>query len=151
MTGAETFDLLLFVAGEPDNGTGHYEPLSIAARLFSAAVPMQLFFAFDPRQTPRPGGSNTDDLPWRLPPDQVRVVNDVLEEAVLQDRKVTVVDVNRSAPSAEFVRTWVTADEIYPILIRPDGQRLEGFENFDSKSLHQFLRPPKPHASTPLP
>jgi hypothetical protein len=138
-------DLLLFVAGEPDMGRSHYVPLNVGMRLIGSIFPVTLLLGS--RQPSSAGSTPGDELaesPLYLPPDQVQCVNIVLEEAVLVHRYVTIVDVNLSSTPSDFVARYVGPDEIYPILVRPDGQRLEGFESFDVKRVRHFLRPPPP-------
>jgi hypothetical protein len=135
-------DLLMFVAGEPDNLANHlYPTFGVGARLASAFVPLLLVTSAMDRE--RTIASTIKDA-WHLPADQVHCVNWVLEAALEDHRYVTIVDVNKGDAPVEFVRQWVGPDEIYPILIRPDGRRLEGFENFDPRALKGFLHRPPP-------
>ncbi|HTW39252.1 MAG TPA: hypothetical protein VMF04_00075 [Thermoplasmata archaeon] len=152
MASAVPPDLLMFVAGEPDDGSRHYQPIGLQARMWGALVPTGVIFAMQPSSSALSASSRqtiAPQFPVHLPPEQIHCVNWVLEEALREHRHVTIVDVNQASTPAEFVRQWVTPDEIYPILIRPDGQRLEGVENFDLRSLREFLRPPAPQPPLP--
>lgn len=140
-----TPDLLMFVAGEPDSGVPHLRntSLSIPARLLGTLLPYQLFFASQDRAAalnsqrdptaPRPPPN------WELPPGQIHCVNAVLETAERLSRKVTLIDVDRAGAPQELIDRWVGPNDVFPILVRPDGARLEGEENFDSPIIRRFL------------
>jgi hypothetical protein len=139
-------DVLLFVAGEPDTAITHLLPgLSIPLRLFTALVPLNVIawttgnraaLTGDPTDNPLTGA------PWHLPAGQIRCVNLVLEVALTERRHVTLLDVNRASTPAEVVERWVTSDEVFPILVRSDGARLEGEENFREGAVRRLLRGP---------
>jgi hypothetical protein len=146
-------DFLMFVSGEPDNATNHVGPaLSVPMRLVMAVIPLGLVVRFaSPPGSVR--GVALDDVPsastpWHLPADQIHCVNSVLEAAIAERRFVTLVDVNRASAPPELVQQYVSPNDIFPILIRPDGQRIEGVENFSPKVLRRVLRGPR---SPPLP
>jgi hypothetical protein len=146
MTPAVEPDLLMFVAGEPD--TGEMRPgsmaLSLPARLVGAVVPYQVLLASrggDRAPSANGGGPSPGaSRPLRLPARQVHCVNWVLEAADLESRRVTLIDVNRVDAPQDLIHRWVGENDLFPILVRPDGARLEGEESFDVRKVRKFLR-----------
>ena len=84
--------------------------------------------------------SPTEGPPWHLPRPVIRYVNLVLESADRQGRTVTVVDVDRPEGRQDLVERWVGPADVMPILVRPDGARLSGIEQFTAPKVRKFLR-----------
>jgi hypothetical protein len=76
----------------------------------------------------------------RLPPDQVRCVRELLKIAGQEGRTVTVVDVNEPTANKDLIAGWVGPTDVFPLLVRPDGARLAGDENFRPQKLRRFVR-----------
>lgn len=135
-------DLILFVAGEPDSGMDPFRDVeSPFVRLFVGSGRM-----FGLRQ---PGASpSTADPHTRsnaaprllLPPDQAQCVQEVVEIAGHERQRVMVVDVNRATGPQDLIARWVGAKDVFPILVRSDGARLEGVEGFLTRKLRAFIR-----------
>jgi hypothetical protein len=144
MVASSGHDLLLFVAGEPASGVPAPRDvtLSMGARMWGAFVPIGLMLkagqgpSYSPDSAlPPPGKEGA----WRLSPQQIHVVNAVLDVARREGRTVTVVDVDRAAARQDLVDRWVGSDDVMPLLVRPDGARLEGLENFSPGRLRRFI------------
>jgi hypothetical protein len=143
-TGGEPF--LLFVGGEPGPGPESMRDVetSMGRRMLGSVVgnwwtprvpgPSQSGVA---AQAPLP-----DDLPWHLPPPQIQAANMVFEIADRFGRKVAVVDVNRPGQNQGLVDRWVGTSGILPLLVRSDGGRLEGIEEFVPKKVRRFIGAP---------
>ncbi len=151
MTSAGEGDLLLFVAGEPDSGVGSLQngKTNVFDRVIDAALPFGGHIPVSRSSSP-PGAvpplgeadpSMTDDRPWHLPPQQLRCVDLVLQLARRQRKRVTVVDVNRAGAQQPLVDRWVGANDVLPLLVRPDGARLGGVEQFVPQRVRRFLGP----------
>ncbi|MGI0129399.1 MAG: hypothetical protein ACREDE_01560 [Thermoplasmata archaeon] len=144
MVAAARVDLLLFVAGEPDPGipSPRDVTLSMGARIWGSLVPVGL--VTKPGTGPLYSAESALPPPskpvaWRLPPQQIHCMQAVLDAARREGRTVTVVDVDRSAGRRDLVDRWVGSDDVLPLLVRPDGSRLEGLENFSPRKLRQFI------------
>ena len=74
-----------------------------------------------------------------FPPDQVMCAQRLIDLAKRAHRSVRVVDVNRPGADRPLVERYVTADDVLPIAVRADGQRVVGVEGFDPPNLRQFL------------
>lgn len=77
--------------------------------------------------------------PGLLPRRQLHCMNTVLKIARSEGRNVTVVDVDRAAGRQPLVDQWVRAQDVLPLLVRPDGGRLEGPERFDVEAIRRFI------------
>jgi len=53
---------------------------------------------------------------------------------------VSIVDVNQPAGFQALVARWVGPNDVLPILVRPDGARLEGIEEFGPRRVRRFIR-----------
>jgi len=137
--------LLLLVAGEPDNGQ---PPLKDVQRPL-----VRLFFgiglpawqrkraearASEGRRDPAPGAEGEPRM--RLPPDQAGCVREVVSIARQEGATVSIVDVNQPAGFQALVARWVGPNDVLPILVRPDGARLEGIEEFGPRRVRRFIR-----------
>jgi hypothetical protein len=138
-------DLILFVAGEPDPRAGRTREAEVSAvrRLAGAVVGVRWISPMG-----CPAGSTSDQAPtcddrsWRIPPQQVMCVNLVAEIAQSLGKRVALVDVNRPVGRQNLVDYWVGSNAVLPLLVRPDGTRLEGIEEFVPGKLRQFIRQP---------
>jgi hypothetical protein len=79
------------------------------------------------------------ERPARLPRLQLRCMNSVLRIARLAGREVTVVDVDRAAGRQHLVDRFVNARSRLPLLVRPDGRQLAGFDQFVPSVLRSFI------------
>lgn len=136
-------DLFLFVAGEPDTGINSTRDVeSSVARRVAGALGGRLWLR-------SPGGTSqltddarvslADERPWHLPPQQIHCVNMVFEIAQGKGRRVTLVDVNRAAGHQDLVDRWVGPDGVLPLLVRLDGTRLEGIEEFVPRKIRRLI------------
>jgi hypothetical protein len=74
-----------------------------------------------------------------FPPDQVMCAQRLLDLAKRAHRSVRVVDVNRPGPDRPLVQRYVTENDVLPIAVRADGQRLVGTEGFEPPLIRRFL------------
>jgi hypothetical protein len=140
--------LVLFVAGEPetmpslrDSGVGTGARWA-AWFLPSGLLPKNLQPAYeaghrtsDGFEAPPP----SDMRPWLLPPSQAACAEMVIEIVERQQLPLLVVDVNRPGEFREMVARWVEPTGVMPLLVRPDGARLEGEENFVPGKVRRFV------------
>jgi hypothetical protein len=152
MTSTDEGEILLFVAGEPDSGIGSLQEgkTNVFDRVIDAALPFGGHIPVSRSSNP-PGdvpplgeaaASTTGDRPWHLPPEQLRCVDLVLSVARRERKEVTVVDVNRASAQQALVDRWVGPKDVLPLLVRPDGARLEGVEEFVPQRVRRFLLQP---------
>ena len=126
--------LLLFVGGDPDlAGTLSRFPKAhpVAASFF---VPGTLFLGASRRGEPRP-----PEAPWLIPPSQMLCVERLAKAVERSGATVKVVDVNRPGDDRALVERYVNAEDVLPIVVRPDGARLEGEEAFTPAALRKFV------------
>jgi hypothetical protein len=146
-------DLLLFVAGEPDSGQGSTQVLdsSVARRLTGFLAGGWMFMTRNDPPAPAASAlpSAADSQPWHLPQPQIQAVNLVVEVAEGAGRRVGLVDVNRPEGRQALVDQWVGSDGVLPLLVRPDGARLQGIEEFHPRNVRTFIQGWRP--GTPLP
>jgi hypothetical protein len=145
MSRAEKPDLILFVAGEPFSGQDPMRDvqISIVRRTVNVMTGGSWLDNADhrPRSRDDPPTRLGDERPWHLPPQQILCANLVLKTAQLRRRSVAVVDANRPAGFEDLVQRWVGPNDVLPLLVRPDGARLEGVEDFTSRKVRQFIGP----------
>jgi len=148
MDGPRNADLLLFVAGVPGEAD-ELELQSALVRWFlgtHAEVRLEEWRHDRNRRTAgeaTPGGpSLPEEQSWHLPREMVAAVDLVCESASRVGRHVTLVDVNRPGIHRDLVRRWVGENDVFPLLIRADGTRLEGMENFTAHRLRTFVTGP---------
>lgn len=128
--------LLLFVAGDPDLAERLTRFPRQLNRMAAFMIPPGLLIGRGPR-TPPPDPA----APWLIPADQMMCVDRLAEAVQGTGRTVKVVDVNRPGDDRPFVERWVGPQDVLPILIRPDGARMEGAESFSPGALRKFLAP----------
>ena len=145
MIAGAPFGLILFVAGEPDPGIPSVRDSTVhlTDRLIGVYPPLGR------RMKPSPGTSiAADDAqplpsgepPWRLPPEQIHCVNTVFEMANLEGATLTVIDVDRAGERQYLVDRWFAENQLIPLLVRADGSKLDGIENFTPRKVRQFIR-----------
>jgi hypothetical protein len=83
-----------------------------------------------------------DDRPWHLPAQQIIAANLVFETADSLGQAVQLIDVNRPGEAQSLVARWVGQGGILPLLVRMDGRRLQGIEQFVPKKVRQFIGGP---------
>jgi hypothetical protein len=138
-------DLVMFVAGEPDSGRPSLRQSTVSGltRAVGAVVPLGVVMK-SPQGPPTDSGTvpsqSSRGTRWHLPPEQVHCINTVLEVAEQEDRQVAIVDVDRSDGRPDLVARWVGPDDVLPLLVRPDGARLQGIENFSPRTVRRFVR-----------
>jgi hypothetical protein len=136
--------LLLFVAGEPSSGP---DPMKdVETSVFRRVSGMMLGSGLVGRpkasstRNRTPQSPSPEDALWHLPPEEIQCVKMVLLIAQKRGRSVTVVDVNRDEGHQVLIARWVGADDVLPLLVRPDGTRLEGLEDFTPSQVRRFIR-----------
>ncbi len=135
--------LLLFIGSEPGPEMSRRGPQwGFGRRVFGyIAPPMLAAPKTPPPRVPAPGDSTIDpDGPRHLPPPEVVCVDLVQEVAQATGWSVELVDVNNPGERAALVARYVSDNDVLPILVRPDGARLEGAEQFESRTVRRFLR-----------
>ena len=141
--------LVLFVAGEPQVTPDiHQSTVGMAARLTGMVSPGGATLPKSLRSQYSKDSWGPDDLPqspssdqvsWHLPPSQMACLDIVLEAAKRQQRTVLVVDVDRPGEHRDLVNRYLGPDDVLPLLISPDGARLEGEEEFTSTKVRKFI------------
>ncbi|HXY46592.1 MAG TPA: hypothetical protein VEK13_01680 [Thermoplasmata archaeon] len=143
MTTLRPTSFLLFAAGEPDRGD---DGRAIASQL---TVPTILH---SPRVS---SGSSTgppsEELLWHFPVEQRACVRLVTDIAKSMGQVVTVIDVNWPEGDRDLVERWMGPNSLLPMLIAPDGRRLEGIESFVPSRVRRFLAKAGPSGAEPLP
>jgi len=124
---------LLFVSGEP----------------FDQAMPGSRYRVVSAAMGPGPLGSASwgGHEPADFQGDQLygqdaRVGRMVLEIAQQRGIPVKVIDINHPGPDSDLVRRYITGEDVFPVLVRPDGARLAGEESFVPGVIERFLRGP---------
>jgi hypothetical protein len=133
MGGRSQIDLLMFVAGEPGSGE---QPGWKLVGFLDGSIRQRA--AKRSAGNPPPLGA-TGSEPWHFPPELVKHINLVVGVAHREGRTVTIVDVNRAGDLQALVDRFVGPNDVLPILVRPDGARMEGTENFVPEGVRQFM------------
>jgi hypothetical protein len=144
MAAAGGLDFLLFITG---GGSADLDPLrdvetSIGPRLMGMVAPIQWVArptGSGTKSTPTDGTPPAEGLPRHLPMPEGQCVEMVLEIARKEGRRVTVIDVDRAGERQPLVNRWVGENDVLPLLIRPDGARLEGLEEFLPARVRRFI------------
>jgi hypothetical protein len=135
-------DFLLFVGGEPGS-SGKDLNWTVFQRLTSFIFPQSIRW-LSRRLSParsedaRPP-AGTEKSSWHLPREAVASVNLVTHIVRRNGRSLTVVDVNRRSGQRALVDRWVTPNTVLPLLVRADGARLEGCDEFIPKRVRRFV------------
>jgi len=126
--------LLLFVGGDPSLAEG--------LRHFPRAIPLLAGFLIPPSLLLEGSSSrrpSARDATLLIPADQVMAVERLGDAVKGSPRTVRVVDVNRPGNDRYLVEGLVGPQDVLPILVRPDGARLEGAESFSPAALRKFV------------
>ncbi|HYB78343.1 MAG TPA: hypothetical protein VEG66_01095 [Thermoplasmata archaeon] len=145
MAAPGTADLLLFVAGIP--GEAEEPELHSSIVRWFLGTNAEVRFARWRRDRKQRSSESavsaeplaSDESPWHLPREVVASVELVCDAASRAGKHVTLVDVNRPGMHQELVQRWVGGNDVFPLLVRPDGSRLEGIENFNPHHLRAFV------------
>jgi hypothetical protein len=134
----------LFVAGEPDRGL---DPLrDVETSVFRRAAGVLVGGAIVGAPSEHRDGELRRDptapapVPWHLPAPQAQCAAIVLEIAHTTGVSVTVLDINLASSPREVIDRWVRPDDLLPLLVRGDGVRLQGLEEFVPGKIRRFLR-----------
>jgi len=140
--------LILFVAGEPktvpslrESGAGlapRVAGMFTGNALIAAGAPTQPWASTRPPHGSAESGT-AGGPEWYLPPDQMTSLNLVLDIAEHRGHEVIVIDANRPGNQQALVDQYVRPNDVFPILIRWDGARLEGDENFVPAKVRRFV------------
>ncbi len=137
-------ELLMFVAGEPGQA---FDPMqdvmsSMIERITGSAIIgwLKRAGAGESQSSEVTGAGLPQEQPWHLPMQQIQCVNLVFDIARDLGRTMALIDVNRPTGYEDFVRRWVGADPVLPVLVRPDGSRLQGLEEFIPGKVRRFIR-----------
>ena len=141
-------NLLLFVAGIPGEAEEPESHSTMVRWLLGANAEVR-FVEWRRERRRRSSGSAypgppplPEEGPWHFPRKAAASVSLVCESASRAGRHVTFIDVNRPGVYQELVRRWVGANDVFPLLIRSDGSRLEGIENFTPRNVRAFVTGP---------
>ena len=144
MTALRASPLVLFVAGEPDTGPDPLRDVDtsvwsrFAGVFVGGAVVGHFTGASGGKGAPRPLAEG--QVHWHLSREQNQCVELVLQVAQREGRTVQLVDVNLAGDDQSLVDRWVGPDDLLPILVRPDGDRLTGLEEFVPGRVRRFIR-----------
>jgi hypothetical protein len=129
--------LLLFVSGEPGPPEDLSEGVvtSFWARLVGTVIPAN-WRTHGTQAPPRPPPGPD----WHVPRAEIMSVNLVFEVVREAGRTVTLVNVNQPSDHQPLVARWIGPDDILPVLVRPDGARLAGIEEFEPGAVRKFLQ-----------
>lgn len=148
MRGPGGDDFLLFVAGIPGEAEEPESHSTMVRWLFGANAEVRFVEWRRERRQRASGSSSTGQPPlpeeglWHLPREAAASVSLVCESVSRAGRHVTLIDVNRPGVYQELVRRAVGANDVFPLLIRSDGSRLEGIENFTPRNVRAFVTRP---------
>jgi hypothetical protein len=145
-------ELLLFVGGAPGwddaDRSGEHARREAEAQLGALRRPVHwigrelrqiigLRLPEPPESAPPPGA--TPQEPWHIPRELVQCVKLAQDAARREGRTIVVVDVNRPERHKDLVDRWIGPNTVLPLLVRTDGARLEGSEEFVPKKVRQFV------------
>ena len=143
MTAGGGTDLLLFVAGEPGPGADPMRDVETSMVRRMAGSVVGGWWSGAKRGASRSTDSSplvsSDDQAWHLPPEQIQCVNLVSGIAQRVGKTVALVDVNRPAGRQDLVERWVGSDGVLPLLVRRDGARLQGIDEFIPRTVRRFI------------
>jgi len=133
--------LLVFVGGDPSLFDRLPALPGGFARMASFVLPPTLLLG-PARPSVKPG----PDAPWPIPADQLMALQHLAEVTRRTGTGVRVIDVNRPGEDRSLVERYVGPEDVLPVLVRPDGARLQGFEAFNPAGLRRFVGPGGPLA-----
>jgi len=79
------------------------------------------------------------DIRGYLPPEMVgcsKMVTDILER---DGEQLTLVDVSREEVRPDLISRYFGPDNVLPMLVGPDGRKLEGLVEFTPKRIRKFV------------
>jgi hypothetical protein len=136
---------LLFLASEPtEEAPVNPEYWSILYRIsggaLSADAQRRLAVALsspstEESPTPRASGAN----PGYLSREMLGILKLVTELAQKARASLTSIDVSVPGENAELVRKWYGADDVLPMLVGPDGSKMEGLVEFTPSRVREFI------------
>jgi hypothetical protein len=91
---------------------------------------------------PGPGAGYFGNKPIRdkeIPEGEQEVIQRVLAAAHHQGRDLHIVDVGKESALRRLIEEHLHKIRKYPVLVRPDGRRLEGIESVREEELQRFL------------
>ena len=136
-------DFLLFVASEPGTGVDPFQDVetSMVRRMTGTVAGGWLTrIGGTGSASPGSGASRPEEArPWTLPAPQAQCVRLVMDIAESVQRRVALIDVNNSAGHDDIVRKWVGTDGLLPLLVRPDGARIQGLGEFVPRAVRRFM------------
>jgi hypothetical protein len=137
--GSRRTPALLFVAGEPNTGPNPMQDVSrsVFDRLGTAMIGDVIML-----RTGTKSGPAYPTSAWHLSAWGQQCRDLVLSVAADLGRPVTVIDVNRDDAPIGVVQHYVGPNDLLPLLVRADGQRLEGHEQFTPRRVRRFLAAP---------
>lgn len=141
MAAATPSDLLLFVSGEP--GPADDPEKNVVTSIVGRMVGQGLLRIVSPpgnRISGSAAAPAAEKDAWHVSRQGMNCVKVVLEVAERAKRHVTLVNVNDPGDQAALVARWVREDDVFPVLVRPDGGRLVGSEQFEPADIRRFLR-----------
>jgi hypothetical protein len=137
VSASTTGSLLFFVGGDPSvqDELDRFPP-SFRRTLVTFLLPPGMLFPGTPRST-----RSDPEAPWTIPADQLMCAERLTAAVHKTGRPLTVkvIDVNRPGDDRELVQRYVGPGDVLPVLVRPDGLRVEGAEAFTPAVLRRFL------------
>lgn len=136
-------ELLLFVSGEPGPGPdpGRDVVSSMPRRLLGTVIPTAWFHpGIAGGGTPPSLAPEDDWSTWHLSREATACVDMVLDVAEKEGRTVSIINANDPREHADLVRRWIGPEDLFPILVRPDGRRLVGEDEFSPGKIQRFVR-----------
>jgi hypothetical protein len=136
-------DLLLFVAGEPGPPADPMRDVTSSLMRVTGSIVGDWWRGRKGNQsspTASPQSEGVDSATWHLPPQQIQAVNLVFDIAHRMKRSVGLIDVNRPGIHQELVAWWVGPEGVLPLLVRPNGARLQGLEGFTPGKVRRFIQ-----------
>jgi hypothetical protein len=122
---------LFFAASEPLRGHEGY----VASSSFHRA---RVFVQLPPRSPVRIRAED-GSARWEFPPDVGACLRLAVEVAASRHRTVRAVDVSRPGDEQPLVSRHVRPETLLPLLVSPEGRRLEGLSAFVPAELREFL------------
>lgn len=136
-SGALGRPVLMFVCGEPDDLTPSLQDVAGSVVRLAGAVARRSRAS---TSGVHPGNQSYSDLvPEHLPAEQVYSLQLVMDAAKRLGLSVRVVDLAQNPDPSGVPAPLPTETETLPILVRGDGARLVGLENFNRSTVRRFL------------
>jgi hypothetical protein len=90
----------------------------------------------DPKATRDPDGGPRYEFPGEVG----RCVRMAVELAKSTSTALRVIDITRPGDAGDLIQRWVTPETLFPLLVAPDGRRLEGIDWFVPSIVRKFYR-----------